>query len=120
MERNPVRALLADRASAFPWSSAAAHIGATSAPGWLDPEPMRSAFNPEQWAIYLTADTFGEAEIEVRKNTYTGRPAGSHDFVEWAESNLGRRLSAQKGGRPPKNATASAAACLSGQGGLFE
>ena len=120
VERNPVRALLADPASAFPWSSAAAHIGAISAPDWLDHEPMRSAFNPEQWAIYLTANTFGEAEIEVRKNTYTGRPAGSHDFVEWAESNLGRRLSAQKGGRPPKNATASAAACLSGQGGLFE
>jgi len=103
VERNPVRASLVDRASAFPWSSASAHIGVTSAPDWLEPEPMRSTFTPEQWAIYLTADTFGAAEVEVRQNTYTGRPAGSRDFVEWAEYSLGRKLTPQSGGRPAKS-----------------
>ena len=102
VERNPVRASLVDRASAFPWSSASAHIGVSSAPDWLEPEPMRSTFTPEQWAIYLTADTFGAAEVEVRQNTYTGRPAGSRDFVEWAEYSLGRKLTPQSGGRPAK------------------
>jgi putative transposase len=109
VERNPVRALISDSASAFRWSSAAAHLGAISPPVWLESEPMRSTFTPEQWAIYLAADTFGEAEIDVRQNTHTGRPSGSPDFVEWAESSLGRRLSPQKGGRSSKSAAAVAA-----------
>src|ERR1019366_1147458 len=42
VERNPVRARLADEASAFKWSSAAAHTGALPRPEWLQPEPMSS------------------------------------------------------------------------------
>jgi hypothetical protein len=34
----------------------------------------------------LESDRIGEEEMELRKNTYTGRPAGSRAFMEWAES----------------------------------
>jgi hypothetical protein len=70
---------------------------------------MRSSFTPEQWEMYLQSDIMGEAELEFRKNTYTGRPAGSPEFVEWAESNLGRRLAPQKGGRPKGSGVADGA-----------
>jgi hypothetical protein len=80
---------------------------------------MSSTFTPEQWAARLESDTMVEAEMELRKNTYTGRPAGSREFVQWAESCLGRTLSAQPGGRPRKSA-ASGAGALAGQVGLFD
>jgi hypothetical protein len=78
---------------------------------------MRSSFTPEHWEGYLKWDSLGEAELELRKNTYTGRPTGSREFMEWAESNLGRKLAAQKGGRPKGK---SAAVGLEGQTGLFD
>jgi len=120
VERNPLRACLVDRPSAFRWSSAAAHTAAGSPPAWLEPEPMRSTFTPEQWDAYLKSDTIGEAELELRKSTYTGRPAGSREFTEWAESILGRKLAAQAGGRPPKSSVAGAAARPAAQPGLLE
>ena len=116
VERNPVRARMVERAGAYPWSSAAAHVRAVPHPPWLEAEPMKSAFTPEQWDVYLKSDTIGEAEIELRNNTYTGRPVGSREFVERAESSLGRKLTAQPGGRPAK----AVAAALAGQVGLFE
>jgi putative transposase len=101
VERNPVRAQLIDCASLYPWSTAAAHSSVHAPPEWLQEEPMRSTFTPEQWALYLKSECIGEAEIELRNNTYTGRPAGSPQFIEWAESTLGRRLTARSGGRRP-------------------
>ncbi len=120
VERNPVRGLLADHAGTFRWSSAAAHLGVISPPEWLESEPMRSTFTPEQWAVYLASETLGEAETEVRKNTYSGRPAGSANFVEWAESSLGRRLTPQKGGRPCGKTAVSVAVGRSGEAGLVD
>jgi len=107
VERNPVRARLAERADSFPWSSAAAHTGAGSPPAWLRAEPVTSAFTPEEWAAYLRWDTMAEAGFELRIRTYTGRPAGSREFVAWAELVLGRRLIAQPGGRPRKRPATS-------------
>jgi putative transposase len=116
VERNPVRAGMVGEASEFRWSSAAAHINVISMPHWLEAEPMRSTFTAEQWGLYVKAETMGEAELEVRKSTYTGRPAGSAGFVGWAEASLGRKLTAQAGGRPRKIEVAS----LAGEVGLFE
>ena len=101
------------RASAFRWSSAAAHVGAVPLPDWLAPEPMRSTFTPEQWATCLQADSQSDAELELRRSGYTGRAAGSREFVENAESSLGRKLAAQTGGRPGN------AERRDGQPGLF-
>jgi len=94
------------------------HTGDAALPDWLEPEPMRSCFTPREWAAYLESDTMGDEEVALRRNTYTGRPSGSPQFVEWAESRLGRTLTAQPGGRPKK--AASAAASGEGQRGLFD
>src|SRR5262249_46962663 len=102
VERNPVRARMVDRADLFPWSSAAAHTGRSNLPNWLEAEPIASAFTAQQWSVYLESDTLDQAEMELRQNTYTGRPVGSREFVQWAESSMGRRLAPQKGGRPRK------------------
>jgi putative transposase len=117
VERNPVRARRVDSASAYHWSSAAAHCGLEPAPEWVARSPFESTFTPEQWNVYLNSDTIGEAENLLRINTYTGRPCGSPDFVEWAESSVGRKLAPQPGGRPRKELAASA---LAAQGSLFE
>jgi hypothetical protein len=61
---------------------------------------------------YLESDAMGLEETALRRNTYTGRPTGSPQFVAWAESQLGRSLTAHPGGRPKKAAVA--------QVGLFE
>lgn len=103
VERNPVRAGAVECADGFRWSSAAAHVGVGRAAEWLEAEPMRSTFTPEQWAVYLKSDSMGEAELELRKSTYTGRPAGTREFTAWAEAVLGRKLEARAGGRPRKN-----------------
>jgi len=78
---------------------------------------MRSSFTPAEWAAFLESDTMGDEEASLRRNTYTGRPVGSQQFVAWAESRLGRPLAAQPGGRPRK---AAAAASAEGQPGLFD
>jgi len=119
VERNPVRAELAECAAAFRWSSAVAHTGAGPPPVWLEAEPLASTFTPEQWGVYLKSDSIGEAEVELRRSTYTGRPVGSGGFTEWAESMLGRRLVAQAGGRP-KGSGAPLAPKPAAQCGLFE
>jgi len=118
VERNPQRAGLVATSAAYEWSSAAAHVGAAPHPDWLEPEPMCSSFTPPEWAAYLESDTMGDEEAVLRRNTYTGRPAGSPQFVAWAESRLGRTLAAQLGGRPRK--APAAAASAEGQRGLFD
>ncbi len=107
VERNPVRAGLVKCADEFRWSSAKTHIG-ESMTEWLEMEPWIGGFTHDQWGLYLKADTFSEAEQQVRASTYTGRPAGSLEFVKAAESMLGRTLSPKKGGRPQKQIAAGA------------
>jgi hypothetical protein len=94
---------MVDRPDTFRWSSAACHAGKAAAPEWLEVDPLATAFTAEQWAVYLELDTISEAETELRNNTYTGRPVGTVEFIEWAESSLGRKLAPQTGGRPRKN-----------------
>jgi putative transposase len=117
VERNPVRARMVEQASAYRWSSAAVHTGMAASPNWLQSEPWQSNFTAEQWAICLKSDSIGEAELEMRNSTYTGRPVGSPEFVQWAESNLGRTLAAKAGGRPKQ---AHAAVGQDAQAGLFD
>jgi len=119
VERNPVRAGLVERAEEWGWSSAAVHTGREAAPEWLAMEAWGAGFTFEDWRVYLAAGSAMEAELALRQNTYTGRPLGSADFVERAEAALGRRLHAEKGGRPPKRKAMAARAGASGQGILF-
>jgi hypothetical protein len=90
------------------------HFGFEPTPQWLAAEPLASTFQAGQWETYLNSDTIGEAELLLRSNTYTGRPCGSPEFVEWAEASLGRKLAPQPGGPPTK------ANALEAQAGLFK
>jgi putative transposase len=103
VERNPVRAKLVRVAWRYPWSSAAAHVGAADATGLL---------NLAAWAKRLSGagdwrDSLGEAGDaeavgKLRRWTMTGRPLGGDRFVRKLEAALGRRLRALPIGRPRK------------------
>ena len=97
VENNPVRAGMVERAQDYPWSSAAAHCGPRS-------DPLLASFdiNPlliPDWSEWLAAGQ-PVAEIEtIRRNTRTGRPSGSEEFIKGLEAGLGRRLRPAKRGR---------------------
>jgi len=100
VELNPVRAGLVKEAVAWPWSSAAAHCGQAAPPACLDMTEWRKHWKEAAWKKFLAA---GEAEAEVaalRRCTHSGRPLGAAEFVRKLERQTGRRLTAQKGGRP--------------------
>ncbi len=110
VERNPVRAQIVQDAPQFRWSSAAVHAGQTPYPEWLSSQPFASTFNFGEWNILLHADTPAEADIELRKNTHTGRPLGDIHFVEHAQAITGRKLAGRAGKRAVLTTQASAAA----------
>jgi len=89
-------------AEEWPWSSAAARTGGVSWPDWLDVGHWRAVFTADDWRGYLASAELTEAELRLRINTYTGRPAGSAAFLARAEATLCRRLEPKKGGRPRK------------------
>ena len=93
VERNPVRAGLAQRAEDWPWSSAAAHCN-------MRTDDLLSAIQMPwpvpDWPAYLRDED--EQEVaSLRSRMRTGRPCGSDSFVQRLESLLGRIL------QPPKN-----------------
>ena len=100
VERNPLRAGLVERAEDWPWSSAVARLGGRPAPSWLDLRAWHDRFHAGQWRDFLAPETMSAAELGLRASTYTGRPAGSAEFIESAERRLARRLVPSKGGRP--------------------
>ena len=101
VERNPVRAGMVARPDEYPWSSAAAHCGHRHE--LLDLEIWSAAWTPASWRSFLSDAAEEEEEAErIRRNTHTGRPLGSEEFVRQTERMLGRALAPQKGGRPRK------------------
>jgi putative transposase len=99
VERNPVRAGLAEQAWEYPWSSAAFHVGGKSE----DPLVIGADLlgSPGQWRKWLACDP---AEIEaVRRAARTGRPCGSAAFVSRLERRTSRRRVPRSGGRPRKH-----------------
>ena len=101
-ELNPVRAGMVAEPETYAWSSAAAHCEYHGADAWLEMQPWRDFWTPATWREYLRA-TGAEADADaIRRNTHTGRPLGTEDFVAGLEKTLGRRLTPGKGGRPAK------------------
>lgn len=96
IERNPVRASLAEISEHYRWSSAAAHCGLRK-DSLLSPDfPPLNVVN--DWKHWLSAENSRDVEI-IRERTKTGRPSGSDSFVEKLESLLKRDLKLQKRGR---------------------
>ena len=99
-ERNPVRARLVRNAEEWPWSSAAAHCGASQTDAFLDTESWRRRWTPASWREYLVDHEHTADLRALRDCTHTGRPLGSSAFVRSLEEMTHRQLEPQKGGRP--------------------
>lgn len=101
-ELNPVRARMTRAPEAYRWSSAGAHCGTGQSDLALDTELWSKQWNFKTWKEYLH-EPGAEADAEVlRQCTHTGRPLGTKEFIETVEKTVGRVLTPQKGGRPPR------------------
>ncbi len=96
IELNPVRARLVEDPAAYPWSSAAAHLGCRDDP-LVETSPLSQMVT--DWREFLESG-IGEDDVELlRLHERTGRPLGSDDFLARLEGELGRVLRRQKPGR---------------------
>ena len=102
VELNPVRAGMVQCAEEYAWSSAASHVGGLDASGLLDMDWWRRHWTEGCWADALRWAGVDPGADAIRKATYTGRPFGDREFVAGLERRLGRKLEAQRGGRPKK------------------
>jgi putative transposase len=102
VERNPVRAGLVATAESWPWSSAPAHCGQAESALDLDMEKWMKRWTGTSWQAFLLAGEAVEDLTAIRENTHTGRPLGTPEFVKQLECATLRRLTPQKGGRPPR------------------
>jgi putative transposase len=101
VELNPVRAGLAARAEAWPWSSARAHLAGRD-DGLVSVAPLLDAVG--DWRAFLDGGTPGEDALALlRTHERTGRPLGDAGFVAQLEQRLGRRL--RPGKRGPRAST---------------
>jgi putative transposase len=86
VERNPVRAGMAELAEAYEWSSAAAHCG-LKADGLIIPLPVIPGFIGD-WRIWINREDDPHDIKKIRNTTKTGFPCGSSEFVKRLETIL--------------------------------
>jgi putative transposase len=99
VELNPVRAGLVSRAEDYPWSSARSHAFGISDPLLPSDRTLLDMYGIDEWSAWLS-ETPDDATIkEIRRNTSTGWPTGSEEFVRRLEEILGRKLTRQRAGR---------------------
>ncbi len=103
VERNSVRANLADRADAWRWSSAwRMHHGASSSRAILCEWPIP---RPSDWLLRVNrAETKGELE-SLRRSVQRGQPFGSESWCERIIKRLGLESTIRSPGRPKKPVT---------------
>ena len=102
VERNPVRAKMAQQAWEYPWSSAREHIGEGKGP-----IPLSRFFemSSQEWKEYLM-ESDDDMDREIRLKTQRGLAIGSDQFVREIENKLKRSLSCLSPGRPVKGDSA--------------
>ena len=101
VERNPVRAGVAETPEEYEWSSAGCHCGLRS-DSLLSQVEM--PWPVPDWSAYLRDEPDEETAV-IRQRTRTGRPCGSPAFVQTLESTLGRSLTPHKRGPKPGRRT---------------
>jgi putative transposase len=106
VERNPARAGLVRVACDYLWSSAAARLGLTPAPGFLRLDPWAQHYTAGEWGSLLAGNADPEVEQKVRVSTRQGKPCGSEDFIAEVEGRVGRDLKVREVGRPWTRRTA--------------
>jgi putative transposase len=101
VERNPVRAGIADRAEDFAWSSARAHCGLSSDPVLSRKPPWQRQFERiGNWSAWLAEGDERQSLEVLRRYADKGLPCGSAGFIEMLEKCTGRLLRFQPQGRP--------------------
>ena len=100
VERNPVRCGLIKRAEAYPWSSAAFHVG-RRADRVINASGIWGAA-VEGWANELRGTEEESALQLLRERTQRGFPCGSEGFVARIGQATGRDLTIRPRGRPRK------------------
>ena len=100
VERNPVRAGLAEISEDYLWSSAAGHCGRKKDEILSADLPM--SVEIEDWSVWLREPDKGENIDILRRNTRKGLPCGSDSFVAKLERILNRHLRFRPLGRPRK------------------
>jgi len=96
VERNPVRAKIAQKAEEYPWSSACAHVH-----GQTDSLLSANFLTDEikDWADFLQEPETENVVRAYQKHLNSGRPLGDEAFVRCLEAKTGRTLQKQKPGR---------------------
>jgi len=102
VERNPVRAKMVRMPWRYKWSSAAAHVGETGPPEWLDMSWWSAEWTAKRWRKAIIRPEDNALVTRLRLNTHTGRPLGSDSFLSRLEKRLGRRVRPLPVGRPSK------------------
>ena len=107
VEANPIRAGMVERAEAYRWSSAAAHL---AGPGHeaiplLDWDYWSSQGGATWWQQWILAEESHRDVVDVRRATYAGAPYGAERFVADMEQTFGRQW--RQRGRPPRRPAAA-------------
>ena len=104
-ELNPVRAGIVTEATAWPWSSAAAHCGTTDPDACLEMSAWRRDWSEASWRKFLDEGERQSEVLAIRRSTHSGRPLGPEEFIRSLELRTLRRFTPGKGGRPRKPVT---------------
>ena len=99
VERNPVRAGLAHRCTAWPWSSARARV--TGDGSLLAPSPVSL---PEPWADCVDAPLTATELARVRESVGRGRPFGGDTWSRDTSDRLNLAATLNPRGRPRTSA----------------
>ena len=102
VERNPVRAKLAEKAWQWKWSSAAFHINIGYSLIKLEDISKFINMSFDSWKGYIGSEEDGKFTENIRKHTLTGRPLGTLTFTQELEKKFRRRLLVLPRGRPKK------------------
>jgi putative transposase len=100
VERNPVRAGIAEAATDYRWSSAPARLGLVAQPLFLDLYEWSNCYSRQEWQNKLIYCHDGDVERILRESTLQGKPFGSPAFIEEMERFTGRSMKVRPVGRP--------------------
>ena len=99
VERNPVRAGLAQQVEQYPWSSASVHLTGHDPRGILDMSFWQDQGAADDWRSVLAAPEDLSAVRALQRATFTGRPIGNEGFIDQLEVQLERQLRPHQGVR---------------------